>query len=357
MLQKNDFNEIFDILLEKLKQLKSSESIADKESSKSMLHKIVLILTKINETILSDFKNLPGDNKASRSNSDININNIQKLKESNYFEDSESDENIKKEAAEENSKSAETNMTEIYLSFLEIHEKSFPLFLEFYANEHNRPKRKIASTYKNTEIEILGTLNISIMELIKSFFDFVLVNSKQKALGFKNLSENLFSIEEKFRNKLKHLFEIMFSHNFFKVCFNDLLRYEMNNHLQILINHMITSILDYSASEINQIVVDQEENKFKNVSEILITHLFIEIDLLNFILFNTLDKTIEFDNTKKVINAGFTPCLIEIAEKINIAKSENKEIKKILETSKNNFNKKNNNFILICKSKYFYKFE
>ena len=260
-----------------------------------------------------------------------------KENESKYFEDDEPEEKLKNNIEE--NKASIKNVTDVYLSFFDIYEKCLPNILEFYANEQNRPKRKIPSTYRNSEIEILGTLNISIIELIKTFFELLLLNNKNKVFGYKNgdlygnKRESLFlKMENELADKLKILLEIMFTHNFFKVSFNDLLRYEMNNHLQILIKSIISSIVDYSESE-NKTTQCAKEITM-NISELLIPHILIEIDLLNFIIFNSLDKIVEFQNTKYTINSGYTPCLVEIAEKINNAKSDNRAIKAILNKSK-----------------------
>lgn len=310
----------------------------------------VLILTKINETIISDFKTAPVENKDWKSSSEINFsNNINKMQHNNNYNDYFKDEN-ENEIEENKSKATEkNNLTEIYLSFLDIYEKCLPFVLEFYANVQNRPKRKIASTYKDGEIEVFGTLNISIIELLKSFFEILLLNSRNKAFGYRSANtitnnnnnnkekeNSVFILDDKLAAQLKALFDILISNNFFKVCLNDLLKYEMNNHLQILLKSIFISIVDYSGSEINSaaaFAVSEKETKI-NISQFLIAHLFSEIGLLDFIVFNTLDKTIQFENTKHVINSGFIPCLVEIADKINNAKNENYLMKEILDKSK-----------------------
>lgn len=336
MLESKDFNEIFDILLAKFNSLNASSSIEDKENTKLILNKIVLILNKINETIICDFKSNAAESKVEKSTSDVCLNNSinnnePKPKENKYFGESESDENLKKEAEDLNN--AESDLTEVYLSFIDIYLTNLPVILEFYNQIENRPKRKIASTYRNEEVEIFGTLNIQIIELIKSFFEILLLNSQYKAFGYKAAltNQNLFLMEEKFANKLKALFEVMFRQSFFKVCLNDFIKYEMNNYLQILVKNMVNAILDFSGSETNSI--HDEIGASFNISRLLVDHLFSEIGLLDYIRFNTLDKIIEFDNTKSAVNSGFTPCLLEIAEKIEAAKSENIIIKEYTDKS------------------------
>lgn len=346
-MNKKAFNELFDLLLSKLEQNKGYEVDYNEESQKIVLKRIVSILLKINETIITDLSLFSSDNKDGRSNSDFNINNIAKLKDFNYFDDNEADDNnIKKQTKEDLiDKDKEANNTDVYLSFFDIYEKILPFILEFYANEQHRPKRKIASTYKNCEIEILGIFNISIVELIKSFFEMLCLNSKNKAFGYKNIDENSYLIEKKFAIKLKFLFEIFLNNNFFKVCLLDLLKYEMNNHLQFLFKSIISFIFDYSHKQIDLIDPDNIDNEIDKSQELrfcanmLIDHLLIELGLLDFIVLNTLDKTIEFDNSKTTINSGTTACLVETAEIIDNAKYVNDKIQKFLNEGKNNKSK------------------
>jgi len=377
LLLNKTFNEIFDILLDKYKEafIISCNSFDDDSAniannSKIILNRIVLIITKINETIISDLKLNPAaseatENKAvKKSNSDLSINNnihkfrqrLQQNENNIYFEDIEAEESQKiAEELNEESSGNSSNLTEIYLSFLDIYEKCLPAVLDFYANTLNRPKRRIASTYRNCETDILGISNLAIVELIKSFLELMVLNSKLKAFGYKSNKKNMdadnhensfitFIIEEKFEEKLRSLFAIMFKHNFFKVCLNDLLKYEMNNHLQILVRSIFGSVFDYASrsdncGKISSVVSETEMGEGKssnkvNFCDFLIANILVENSLLDFIIFNSLDKCIEFENTEKAINSGFTPCLVEIAEKINDAKTENRMIKDILDKSK-----------------------
>jgi len=349
LLQNKDFNEIFDILLEKLQEFIDDESEKNNEKLSIILNQICLILNKINETIIQDLANFSDNKEGSsffeNSNSVKNPEkfSLNKLLDNDYFEESDilkKDDRNEKEnnrsSMDENSNINNKKNLGSYLNILNIYEKCFPYILEFYTNLDNRPKKKIPSTYKNSDIEVLGTNNLSIVEFVNNFFEILMLNSKNKAFGYYINKNNNFFIEKIFSEKLRKLYSIFVNKNFFRVCFEDLIKYEMNNCLQNLIKNILNEILEISIKDKNIFLLndigDENIEKF-NLADLYLNHILINNDLPNFIIFNSLDKDIGFDKTKSKINSGYSSCLIEIAEKLNDASLQNFSIKEILSKS------------------------
>lgn len=307
--------------------------VNNRENYKIILNNIVLLLIKINESIITDLTNLSANNKCVNilEDSKIIVNNLT-INENNYFDDFDFDKNLENRN-KKNLDINNVNNNNIYFNIIEIYEQCFPLILQFYTNKENRPIKKITSTYKNCDYEILGIMNLSIIELFNTFFEILVLNSKNKIFGY-NLHQNDFDyIENTFKEKIDNLFNILKRENFFKICLEDLLKYEMNNSFQILFKNIITNILDFTTNELNNIKFENvDSNKILNN---LLNQIFIDNDFIKFIIDKSLINETQFENTKKHVNSGYLPFLIDISDKINNISSHNNLIEKMLEKRKN----------------------
>jgi len=338
LLKSKDFNDIFDILISKLKYYLSSIDLYDnKEYYKILLNKIVLLLIKVNEGIIADLtiiaaNKIEKNSEELKNNSDpIENKENKENKINNYFKSCDhlctSQDEIKKK--ENNCKYSEN---EEYLNMYDIYNECLPFILQFYTDKNNRPIKSIDSTYKNSTQEILGNINLSIIELTKTIFEIIYINSKNKIFGYRISQLHIFKINKTYNAKLNSFLKVFTKQNFFNTCLEDLLKHEMNNYLQILLASIINNILDYSTNDI-------KNNKYENQSEkeisyLLLHHILTENDLINYIIKNSLNKNIEFEKSRNQINSGYLSFFISLAEKINKISLTNYQIKAALEKSK-----------------------
>lgn len=416
MAEKNIFNNIFDFLLVELEKYRQGEqsqgSAVDLEKSKyfKTLNNIIFILSRISEYIVNELNFYLSLNK-NELLMKLKQNNEQDTFNGSYmdptdksyineYSDSNFDNKFFIEKTLEICKDKKPDILdlEFYTKIFSIYEKVLPLLIQTYCDLDKRQKKKLGTTYSDAEIEIFGVFNLSILELLKNFFELINLNSKAKAFGYEkdatkrskkvNLDDNPQHLDYfEYSDLLKRIFICFSECDLFRILFLDLKKFPMNNCLQLLFKTILFELLEFcfnnlanfsvhsdsknnenkikdknnsqrqSPTQSNNNLISDNSKLYENIDKILeenyqlsensiyfmkaieinqtfIKYFFSEINILDKIICLALENGFEFENSKSTINVGYLPCMIEIADKINLVKTQDKMLEEIINTRK-----------------------